>query len=277
MHQQKKTLLTILIVNYNTSDFVNISLYALNKLTKNNYQVIVLDNNSKPSDYSSLKKIVSKYKNAYLEKNNTNLKGSVAHGSALNHLAKKVNTPYFVILDADAIWLLKDWDQILINQLNDKIKAIGTQAPINSEKYQDFPLVFAMLFETNNFQKLNINCLPPNLEKKQDVCYELREKFLEAGVWAKNIEMKNTRTYKNGPFKNLICAEYYLNCDYEHIFVSHFGRGSQGGGKIKYNQGWKKIIYNIPLLGQYILLKKCDQEKNTWIKICKEIIDKQID
>ena len=109
MYQMK---LTILIINFNTSDFIESSLYALKKLTKNPYDVFILDNGSIRDDYNRLRKIVKDYKNVYLERSDTHLRGSIAHGTGLNILVKKVKTQYFTILDADATWLIKNCDEI---------------------------------------------------------------------------------------------------------------------------------------------------------------------
>ena len=48
-------LLTICITNYNSSEFVLNTLYCLKKLTKNDYKVIIRDNNSKIRDFLNLK------------------------------------------------------------------------------------------------------------------------------------------------------------------------------------------------------------------------------
>jgi len=200
-------LISILIVNYNTSVFIEECLCSLEKLTKNSYQIFILDNGSKISDFNKLKTICSRYPNCIVDRNETDLRGSMAHGTALNILVKKVNTPYFSIIDADAIWLRKNWDEILLSQLNEKVKVIGTQAPVVGPKYQDFPLVFAILFETESFQKLNINCLPKDPIHGQDVCFELKEKYLLGGFLGKVIKSKITRTYKQGPFKDVLCSE----------------------------------------------------------------------
>ena len=37
-------------------------------------------------------------------------------------LVSKVDTPYFVTMDADCTFLLKDWDEILISKIDGKIK-----------------------------------------------------------------------------------------------------------------------------------------------------------
>jgi len=265
--------ISILIVNYNSFDFVDISLYALSKLTKNPYKVFILDNGSNIIDYENLRKVCSNYKNCILERRKTILKGSLAHGTALDYLVKKVDTPYFSILDADAIWLIKNWDEILIRQLNDEVKVIGTQAPVGSSKKQDFPLMFAVLFELESFKRLNISFMPKENSVYHDTGWEVREKYLRAGYKGKVLEMKNTRNFKDGPFKYIICAEYYLE-GAPHIFASHFGRGSTLG-EHKYRKGFGNI-YRFPIIGKYLRMKKGKEEKENWFNICKEVINKQI-
>jgi len=166
----------------------------------------------------------------------------------------------------------KRLDKILITQLDDKTKVIGTQAAGNKPK--DFPLMFAILFETEPFIKMNIDFRPKDLKKIQDTGWELREKYLNAGYAGKNIEMLNTRTYKKGRFNSIIAGEYYLDNNYSQIFASHFGRGSSLG-RAKYNKGYIRILYKMPFLGKYLLRKKGVFEKNKWIEICKTIINEQ--
>ena len=265
---------TVLIVNYNTSDFISVSLYALTMLTRHNFKVYIVDNNSQLDDYEKLKRIVAKYDNVYMERHETKLRGSMAHGTALNHLVKKVDTPYFSILDADATWLKKDWDELCINLMSDKIKVVGTQAC--GDKPKDFPLMFAILFETEAFRELNVDFRPQDIKAKQDTGFEIRKKYLKAGYKGVCLELKNTRYYKNGPFNKLIgVGEYYLNQNYKSIVASHFGRGSSLGAN-KYYRGLKKYIYAIPMLGKYLLRKKGLKEKQEWISICHDIINNQL-
>jgi glycosyltransferase involved in cell wall biosynthesis len=264
-------MITVLIVNFNSSEFVNLSLHALTALTKNPFKVHIVDNGSRMDDYSRLEKFTSKYNNVFIERWDTDLRGSMAHGTALNHLVGKVDTPYFVILDADATWLKKGWDEILIKRFDNEIKAIGTQAP--PEKPQDFPLMFAILFETDAFKSLNIDFRPKDLEARQDTGHDMRDKYFDAGFKGENIEMRNTRHYKEGPFSKIISAEYYLEGE-GHIFASHFGRGSSLG-KAKYGKGLAGLFYKIPLIGESVIKLKGKREKMEWIRICKKVIDKQ--
>ncbi|MFA6518492.1 MAG: glycosyltransferase [Candidatus Shapirobacteria bacterium] len=268
-------IVTVFIVNYNSADFIDISLYALSKLSGYPYKVVIRDNNSNLRDYQKLVNICRKYPNTKVVRSHTPLRGSLAHGTALNYLCKNINTPYFSILDADAIWLIKNWDKILINKLNKKVKAIGTQVALDSNKPKDFPIMFSILFETKTFKNLNIDFRPDKSDIVKDTGYQLREKYLSNHFLGKIIEMRNTRVYHSGPFKNVICAEYYLDTDYNNIFSSHFSRGSSLG-KAKYIKNMSIISpYRIPFFGDYLLQLKGMMEKHHWINICRKIIDSQ--
>ena len=267
----KKASLTVLVVSFNSSEFIEVSLYALKKLTKNPHKVFILDNSSKACDYRNLKRICSEYSNVFLERKETSLRGSIAHGSALNYLVEKVRTPYFSILDADATWLIKGWDEILISKINDKVKVIGSQAAGNKPK--DFPSIVAVLFETETFKKMNIDFRARDILKNEDVAYEMPIKYKAAGFQGKNINLKNTRVFKKGPFKEVICAEYYLEV-ISHIFASHFSRGSTSG-EHKYRKGCG-ISYRLPIIGRYLRVCRGRREKNKWIRICKDIVNKQV-
>ena len=263
--------ITILIVNFNSASFIENALFCLSRLTKNPYRVIVMDNSSKKEDWKKLKRLPSDYPKLSVIKRETAERGSLAHGHALNELIRLVDTPYFSILDADAIWLKKNWDEILINELNDQVKIIGTQAD-NIAKPQDFPLMYACLIETETFKKLDINFAPKDLSRQEDTGFEMRAKYLAARFKGKVLLMRNTRNYKNGPFKDLVgVGEYYLNKDDALPFASHFGRGSSLGAA-KYYKSWKKHIYRLPLIGSYILKHKGKTERKHWFKICRKLV-----
>ncbi len=264
--------LTIIIVNFNSSSFIELSLHALKFLTKNSFEVFIVDNGSKVKDYKKLKKIVQKHKNVQLKRFDTELRGSLAHGTALNYLSRKVKTPFFSILDADAVWLKKDWDEILIKRIDRDIKVIGTQAP--ESKPQDFPLMFAILFETKTFNKLNIDFRPKNANLKQDTGWELREKYLKNGHKGENLDYFSTRDHKKGPFRKVICGEYYLKGE-RKIFASHFGRGSSASVG-KYKKGNKSLLGKIPVIRNVNAKKIAKKEKEEWISICRKIINREV-
>ncbi|OIO44709.1 hypothetical protein COX24_04125 [bacterium (Candidatus Gribaldobacteria) CG23_combo_of_CG06-09_8_20_14_all_37_87_8] len=265
--------ITICIAHFNDTEFILTSLLALKHLTKNPYQVLIKDNGSKRKNLFKLANGIRKYDNVFLSQQpeGFNLRGSEAHGTALNQLVSKVTTPYFVILDADCLFLRKNWDEILIAKINDKVKAIGTKAPLS--KPQDFPLMFAILLETTAFKQLNIDFRPKDVSKKQDTGFEIREKYLSAGFAGINIPFKNTRDFKQGPFKNILGVdEYYLESELQ-IFASHFGRGATLGAA-KYAKG-TNFIFRLPLIGKFFRIERGKREIKLWLKICEKIIFEQ--
>ena len=281
-----KELITICISNHNTSDFILNSLYCLEKLTKNKYKVIIRDNDSEIKDYLKLKKNIKYFKRVELYRvENLNFPyrlASLAHGTSINDLILKIETKYGAILDSDFTFLFKNWDEVLINEINEEYPIIGTQAP--SFKYQDFPFVFGFFFDSKILKSLNIDFRPKDIfGKGQDTGFEMRKKFLDNGYKGKLLVNKYTQDYKFGPFKALLCQEFYLQ-GHNEIFASHFWRGTIMG-TWKYYRGWMKWIGKIPIIGHYLLKYiftheflnkivkfKGKKEKNKWMQICREII-----
>lgn len=268
-------LITVVTVNYNTSNFIEASLNALANLTKNKYKVIICDNGSRYFDKRELKRIVCNYSNVELVFRKQTARAGMGHGEALNLLIEKINTPHGVILDADAIFLKKGWDDILINQLDDKVKIIGCPPVKNPTKPTDFPSVYATLFDTKIFKSLKIDMRPKSvkeaIEKGQDTGWEMREKFLKNGYKCKILEARSTRNYKEGLFRDIICAEYYLE-GYDEVFACHFGRGATLGAA-KYKE--KNTLSNFPLVSYAAKKIRGRREKERWLAICKEIIERE--
>ncbi len=265
-----QALITVATVNYNTSAFVEISFFALARLTKNRYKVIICDNGSSYLDQRKLKRIASKYNNVELFFRTQSASGSIGHGEALNILIGKIDTPFGAILDADATFLKKEWDELFIDQLDDKVKIIG--APRNLIKSVDFPSIYAVLFDTEVFRSLKIDMQPKNPKIGQDVGWEMREKFRKNGYKGEVLEGRTTREYKEGPFGNVICAEYYLQ-GYDGIFACHFGRGATLGAA-KYYKGRNRLL-SVPGINHIAKKMKGYKEKKEWLTVCRKIIDKE--
>lgn len=250
-------LITILITNYNTVDFIKLNLFSIENLIKNSFKVIINDNGSNKNDILELKKLEKEKK--YLKVNyrvSKRKEASYAHAEALDILINMVDTKYFVILDSDCTFLMKNWDEYCINELNDKVKVIGTQmASVKGvgHKPNDFPFQFAVFFETKTYKLLNISCMPENLTDK-DTCWQWKPKYLNAGYKSKLFYAKNTKEFQNGPFKSIYCAEYYT--ENNKLICCHFGRGSSGGVAKYNNKWWFKIPLVSRLIRKYIGFKE---------------------
>jgi glycosyltransferase involved in cell wall biosynthesis len=268
----QKPQITVVTVNYNTADFIELMLYSLEKLTANSYQVIICDNGSVAKDIEKLRNIAEKYNNLELIFRRQNGTASIAHGQALDILIERSNSKYTVVLDSDCVFLLKNWDLELIKELDEKVKIVGaTSCQLRAGDRVgggDFPLPFAALFETDIYRSLGVQCVPEKNREGYDTCWQWKQKFTAAGFNGKTLIARNTRDFKQGPFYGLVAIqEYYLNDG--RLAASHFGRGSSNGAA-KYFK-WLKI----PILSRYI--KSCYGriEKKKWINKCFEMIDGQ--
>jgi Glycosyl transferase family 2 len=261
---KQEPLITILMVNYNSCDFIRLNLKALSRLTKNHFHVLICDNGSTQTDFYRLRWICSAFPNVTLISRLQSSFGSMGHGEALDLLTRYIDTPYGVILDADCIPLIMHWDQLLIDQLMGPIKIIGTPVAHNSPnnvKPTDFPLMFLCLFETKTFKSLGISFKPKDIAAGQDTGWEMREKYLEGGLKGALLHGENTRSYKDGPLSKTICDEYYSDSKRGEIFCSHLGRGSNpNSGKYKSQSNAKKA---------YAL------DKQAWLNACEEIIEQE--
>ena len=121
--------LTILSVNYNTSDFIECMLYCLHKITHNPFKILIVDNFYSGEERLKLKKICSNYDNVETFFRKQSQSGSIGHGEALDILTEKVDTSYFAILDADATFLLKKRFLIKISFVSPPFLGEGRKSP----------------------------------------------------------------------------------------------------------------------------------------------------
>lgn len=267
-------IITIITISYNTSDFVELMLYAFKKLTKNRYRVLICDNGSNDADLKKLRELEKRYENTEVVYRQQSQGGSIGHAEALEAMIEKVETPYFTVMDADCTFLLKHWDEKLLSYINHKVKLAGTPRGVNlADKfvkvYGGYPAQYAVLVETKIFKTLEIKCMPGNISEGQDTCWEWKKKFMEAGYQGMNLDIVNTRDDQTTPYKDQICALYYT--DEGKLIASHFGRGSSGG-EAKY-KNW--YYWQIPFISEYFRKRKSIAEKQRWLTISKEIIDAQ--
>jgi glycosyltransferase involved in cell wall biosynthesis len=264
-------LITIVTVNYKTSDFINLMLYAFKNLTKNKYKVIICDNYSSDKEVAKISKVTNNYNNVELILRRQTKVGSVGHAEALDLLISKVTTPYFVTMDSDATFLMKDWDELLINKLSNSIKLIGSSVPLSSKnsKAKDFPHAYSVMYETKAYKSLGVTFMPKDIKNpSQDTGWELKEKYLSSNYSGYVFETISTRDKINTAFNSIYCTVYYLD---SKLIASHFGRGGSGGSP-KYHS---KLIYQIPLLSKYIRKYMGLRGKRNWIEMCYKIISEK--
>ena len=232
--------------------------------------MIICDNGSKSKDLKSLKALCKDEENIELIFNQQSASGSTGHGEALDILASKIETPFFVVVDSDVVFLHKDWDAIWLSRINDKVKSIGTEASGNKPK--DFPTLYAVLYETNSFKKIDSSFLP-NMKTYEDGIYtdtgwQIREGFLRNGCEGETLEIRNTREYKEGPFREFTgVGEFYLK-GREEVFVAHYGRGATGGlPKFLNQKGAFKVF------GKLLAMNEARRQKKAWFNRVRQYLE----
>ncbi len=218
--------LTILTVNYNTTIFIEVMLRILTKTAYYEPVIEICDNGSNLLEKMRLNALKRRYKDINITYRQQSEAGSIAHGEALDILIRKVKTDFFLVIDSDAVILKKNWDKNTIERINNKIKAVGTEA--TGSKPKDFPLMYAVIFETEAFVKASPSFLPSKTTNpNEDTGYEIREKYHSRGYKGEVWKMQNAYDGRERHLSEIRCAAYYDQQG--NLIASHFGRGAVGG------------------------------------------------
>ena len=102
----KKSDFSIVVVNYNSYDFLRVLIESCNKFSYNNLEIIVIDN--------SLKWETLEYSNVSHFFQNQN----IGHGSGINLGIQKATSDVVLVLDVDCHFLCKNFDLILLEEIN---------------------------------------------------------------------------------------------------------------------------------------------------------------
>jgi glycosyltransferase involved in cell wall biosynthesis len=263
--------LSIIITNYNTVKFVKFLLYAIRTLTYNKVTIYIHDNGSAEKQLKSLIKYCRKYyrEDLVLILTKETSGSSFAHGKALDRTINLVETEYFCILDSDCVPLIKNWDKMLIDRLEQGISVIGS--PFYStkgathKKYTDFPGQFFVMFRTKDYFVAETTCKAYDTFKN-DTCMQWRPDFIAKGLKYEVFGQISTREQFVPEVSPVVCVCYYLS---GKLIGSHFGRGSLGvSPKYKLNV----ILSKIPVARFFFGMIKTKAEIVHWkIKLTKLI------
>tara|TARA_B100002003_G_C13893345_1_gene435540 strand:+ start:25 stop:699 length:675 start_codon:yes stop_codon:yes gene_type:complete len=156
-----KNMVTIIIVNENTKDALELCLLSLKKYTTYPYQVIVVDNSSSDGSLDLLKK-----KFLWVKVIQTSgLKIAERHGSAFKIGVQNVKSKYFLTLDSDVEILDYNWLTEMVKKIK-KTQGVFYGEIFPEKNYRlwgDFSercLPYCLLIDTDFFRKYKCSFIP---------------------------------------------------------------------------------------------------------------------
>ena len=234
----RKKKITIIICNYNNEKYIKKCLYSVINQKKNKipYNIIFIDDNSKDNSFYIAKKILKKFKNSIIVKNNLNL----GLTKSCNKAIKACKTEYFIRVDSD--------DYI-------------------SNYFIHF---FEKFTKNNKYELITSN----RIDFKKDK--SIRKKILKKNfdifkLVSCGVALKTNKVKKVGMYKNLLWEEYdlyirYLKNDKFNIKIIdkylYYYRKHEKSMSYKKNwlkKAWKQLINKY---GNNILIKYGTLPKN---------------
>ncbi len=94
----------------------------------------------------------------YLFKAPNTKHNSLNHGTAMNMALEHIESDYVVFIDADMAIVYKNWDDVIVNELN-KNDCFGVSYA-HSKKYRDFPTVYLFAFRSYILDKAKLDFRP---------------------------------------------------------------------------------------------------------------------
>jgi hypothetical protein len=237
--------------------------------------VLVHDDGSDPADVEALEALASRYPAVRVFKRAPHPQGgSWAHGSALDFLVEKVETPYAAVFDADCTPLMSGWDRYMIGALDERTKIVGSRLGEgwSGKKPIDFPLPFMALFDVETYRRLGISAMPEDPAEGRDSCWEWRPKYLNAGYLGQTLRSENTRYMPEPRFEGVNCGVYYTEDG--RIIGSHLGRGSNPAAKRSRWPGPVDAVLR-RIRGGRAVNRDLIEQRERWKGICLEMIDEQ--
>jgi len=157
---------SFITINYNSSAYTIKLIKSIQKFTKLRHEIIVVDNDSKPDDYSNLQNSLSSFNNIKIIKNNINSGFASGNMYGVNFASGK----YYFFINNDT-QLLNNCAEILTSYLNENLSISLATAKIYDEKghfsssYKLFPSLTKELLGNSIARKVSKQNFPSNKMK----------------------------------------------------------------------------------------------------------------
>ena len=264
----KNKKLSIIITNYNTFHFVEFLLNRIAKLTKSNLQVYVHDNGSKKKEIGLLQNLCLKYHklNIKIILDVNNSETSFAHAKALDDTIKLIDTKYCCVFDSDCVPIAKNWDELMINKLEEGYSIVGSpfyNSPnAQTVKYTDFPAPFIVMFNVEDY-RLSVTSAKAENTSTRDTSMKWRNDFIKNKLKFKVFDQYHTRDRYIKNFDSVECVCYFFN---SILIASHLGRGSS---KRKHTYFKRNFFYRLPLISDILRLFLFKIDFQRWKRACE--------
>ena len=188
---------SFITINYNSSNYTIDLIKSIQKFTTLEYEIIVVDNNSKKEDYDKLESYVSENSKVQLIRNGTN--EGFSSGNMLG--VRYAKAEYFFFINNDT-QLLNNATLFMAKYLDKNFNIALATAKVNDENgnfassYKLFPSVIKELFGNSIARKFSKHNFPSNkikldkptlVEVVSGSCMFFRAKdFIEIGGFDKN-------------------------------------------------------------------------------------------
>ena len=93
---------------------------------------------------------------------------SMNHGVAINLAQKYIESKYVIFIDADIAILYKNWDEVMINELN-MYDCFGGAFGNWLKKYKNFPSVYLFAFRSDILKKVKLDFCPKLTKNKRHI------------------------------------------------------------------------------------------------------------
>lgn len=132
----QEPLVSVVIPTYNRADLILRAIDSVRSQSYRNWEIIVVDDNSQDRTAELVGKLVNQHQPIYYHRHETNLGGSAARNTGINH----AQGDYIAFLDSDDVWLPEKLElqiQAIANQPD-----FPNQAIISYTKFQKSSRVF---------------------------------------------------------------------------------------------------------------------------------------
>ena len=110
---------------------------------------------------------------------------SMSHALALNSAQNYIENDYVIFIDADMAILYKNWDDVIIKELNEYDCFGGSYE--HGLKYKNFPTVYLFAFRSHILNKVKLDFSPKLKDGKESPCKYIIKNKKEANFFNKKV------------------------------------------------------------------------------------------